>query len=92
MYEGLVEQGYTGGYGRVAAFARRWRAQQSGKVGKGAFVPLKFALGDAFQFDWSTEYAWVGGLRRRLEVAHQAVRQPRLLAGGLSQPEPRDAV
>ena len=70
LYEGLVEQGYTGGYGRVAAFARRWRAEQSGKVGKGAFVPLKFALGDAFQFDWSTEYAWVGGLRRRLEVAH----------------------
>ena len=33
-------------------------------------MPLKFALGDAFQFDWSTEYAWVGGLRRRLEVAH----------------------
>jgi transposase len=31
---------------------------------------LKFVLGDAFQFDWSTEYAWVGGLRRRLEVAH----------------------
>ena len=23
LYEGLVEQGYTGGYGRVAAFARR---------------------------------------------------------------------
>ena len=66
LYEGLLEQGYTGGYGRVAAFARRWRAEQSGKVGKGAFVPLKFALGDAFQFDWSTEYAWVGRLRRRL--------------------------
>jgi hypothetical protein len=33
-------------------------------------VPLKFALGEAFQFDWSTEYAFVGGLRRRLEVAH----------------------
>jgi hypothetical protein len=25
MYEALTEQGYTGGYGRVAAFARRWR-------------------------------------------------------------------
>lgn len=33
-------------------------------------MPLKFALGEAFQFDWSTEYAFVGGLRRRLEVAH----------------------
>ena len=70
LFEALVELGYAGSYGRVAAFARRWREERSGKAGKGAFVPLKFVLGDAFQFDWSTEYAWVGGLRRRLEVAH----------------------
>lgn len=70
MFEDLVEQGYRGSYGRVAAYARQWRAQQAGATGKAAFVPLKFVLGDAFQFDWSTEYAWVGGLRRRLEVAH----------------------
>ena len=70
MYEALVEEGYAGGYGRVAAFARRWREDEAGKVSKAAFVPLKFVLGDAFQFDWSTEYAWVAGLRRRLEVAH----------------------
>ncbi|MGB4226575.1 MAG: IS21 family transposase [Candidatus Dechloromonas phosphoritropha] len=70
MYEELVAQGYRGGYGRVAAFARRWRQEQAGSANKGAFMPLKFALGEAFQFDWSTEYAFVGGLRRRLEVAH----------------------
>jgi DNA replication protein DnaC len=33
-------------------------------------VPLSFGLGEAFQFDWSCEYVFVGGLRRRLEVAH----------------------
>ena len=33
-------------------------------------MPLKFELGEAFQFDWSCEYAVIGGLRRRLEVAH----------------------
>ena len=70
MYEELAAQGYRGGYGRVAAFARRWREEQAGSANKGAFVPLKFVLGEAFQFDWSTEYAFVGGLRRRLEVAH----------------------
>jgi len=70
MYEELAAQGYQGGYGRVAAFARRWRESQAASASKGAFVPLKFALGEAFQFDWSTEYAFVGGLRRRLEVAH----------------------
>ena len=31
---------------------------------------MSFEMGDAFQFDWSCEYAFVGGLRRRLEVAH----------------------
>lgn len=35
-----------------------------------AFVPLAYAHGEAFQFDWSCEYAWIAGLRRRLEVAH----------------------
>lgn len=67
MHEELVSLGYSGSYGRVAAFARHWRKEQAGSAGKAAFVPLKFAMGEAFQFDWSTEYAWVGGLRRRLE-------------------------
>jgi transposase len=31
---------------------------------------LSFELGEAFQFDWSCEYVFVEGLRRRLEVAH----------------------
>lgn len=70
--------GYRGGYGRVADFARRWRKEPrsqgaAGRAGKTAFVPLTFALGEAFQFDWSTEYVFVGGLRRRLEVAHTTV-------------------
>ena len=53
-------------------------AAHNGREGQAphAFIPLKFELGEAFQFDWSTEYAFVGGLRRRLlvpflgEVAH----------------------
>ncbi len=70
MYQELTAMGYRGGYGRVAAFARRFREDQSLQGSGRAFVPLKFQLGEAFQFDWSTEYAFVGGLRRRLEVAH----------------------
>ena len=37
---------------------------------KGAFIPLKFRQGEAFQFDWSTEYTFIGGIRRRVELAH----------------------
>jgi len=70
MYEELRALGYRGGYGRVTVFARRWRQAYAESGHGGAFVPLRFGLGEAFQFDWSTEYAFVGGLRRRLEVAH----------------------
>ncbi len=70
MYEGLRAMGYGGSLGPIYRFAKQWRlAQDHSTRGKG-FVPLSFDLGEAFQFDWSTEYAFVGGLRRRLEVAH----------------------
>ena len=67
MFHHLQAQGYPGGYGRVAAFARAWRAEGPKRA---VFVPLRFPMGEAFQFDWSCEYAVIGGLRRRLDVAH----------------------
>jgi hypothetical protein len=33
-------------------------------------VPLAFAPGEAFQFDWSEDWAYVGGERIKLQVAH----------------------
>lgn len=70
MFKAIRAQGYPGSYNRVCAFVRRWRSEDAEKAKGAAFVPLTFALGEAFQFDWSTEYAFVGGLRRKLEVAH----------------------
>jgi transposase len=73
MWQALREMGYAGSYGRICAFARQWRqSQDTGGVGstKAAFIPLKFKPGEAFQFDWSTEYTFIGGLRRRVELAH----------------------
>lgn len=34
---------------------------------------MSFELGDAFQFDWSCEYVFVGGIRRRLPTAVRRV-------------------
>lgn len=70
LFNLLQAQGYPGGYGRVAEFARRWREEELAAPKRKAFVPLQFALGEAFQFDWSCECAVIGGLRKRLEVAH----------------------
>ena len=35
--------------------------------------------GEAFQFDWSTEYTFIGGLRRRVELAHTKLCASRAL-------------
>src|SRR3546814_10729125 len=38
--------------------------------GRGTFVPLSFAPGEAFQFDWSEDWAILDGVRTKLQVAH----------------------
>ena len=73
LYRDLVELGYTGSYDRVAAFARQWRhAQQEAKLqaAKHAYVPLKFAPGEAFQFDWSEDWVKINGVSTKLQIAH----------------------
>mgnify|MGYP002655085277 FL=1 len=73
MHADLVTLGFTGSYNRVAAFARDWRADRQREqqtTGRGTFVPLAFSAGEAFQFDWSEDFAVVGGERTKLQVAH----------------------
>lgn len=70
MYEALKAQGYAGSYTRVAIRVRQLRQELNNAPNRKAFVPLAFAHGEAFQFDWSCEYVFIGGLRRRLEVSH----------------------
>jgi len=72
LHADLVALGYTGSYDRVAAFARNWRQVQhevAQTTGRGVFVPLIFAPGEAFQFDWSEDWAVIGGERTKLQVA-----------------------
>ena len=73
LHTDLVALGYTGSYNRVAAFARTWqqqRQQAQQTTGRGTFVPLAFGAGEAFQFDWSEDWAVIGGERIKLQVAH----------------------
>ncbi len=73
LHADLAALGYAGSYNRVAAFARDWRADRQREqrtTGRGTFVPLAFRPGEAFQFDWSEDYAVLGGERTKLQVAH----------------------
>jgi transposase len=73
MHADLVALGFDGSYNRVAAFARAWAAHQhevEQTTGRGTFVPLVFSPGEAFQFDWSEDWALIAGERTKLQVAH----------------------
>ena len=73
LHADLVSLGYEGSYNRVAAFAREWRADRQRELqttGRGTFVPLAFEPGEAFQFDWSEDWAIIGNERTKLQVAH----------------------
>src|SRR5262245_52881094 len=54
LFEQLRGEGYAGGYDAVRRYAQRWRERQASTTAA-AFVPLSFAPGEAYQFDWSHE-------------------------------------
>ena len=68
LFAQIKAEGYAGGYTRVTDYIRDWRGRE-GRVPH-AFVPLKFELGEAFQFDWSEEGLVIGGIYRRMQVSH----------------------
>ena len=83
MHTDLVVLGYDGSYNRVAAFVRAWKAERQREAqtsGRGTFVPLVFAAGEAFQFDWSEDWAMLGGRQTKLQVAHTKLSHSRAFA------------
>lgn len=67
LHRDLVQLGFSGSYDRVIAFAKRWRQEQqelAKTAGRGTYIPLTFAPGEAFQFDWSEDWAVIGRHRR----------------------------
>jgi transposase len=69
VFEELRGHGYAGGYDAVRRYAKAWRGEWSASTAA-AYVPLSFAAGEAYQFDWSHEIVVVGGVTTRVKVAH----------------------
>ena len=68
LFELLRAEGYQGTYDSVQRHVRDWRRahSQRGPV----FIPLWFAPGEAYQFDWSHEVVVLGGVTTTVKVAH----------------------
>lgn len=69
LFDAIKKEGYAGGYSLVTDYVRHWRNDAS-TSSRSAYVPLKFELGEAFQFDWSEEWLVIGGIHRKIQVAH----------------------
>jgi len=69
LFEELRGEGYEGGYDAVRRYVGKWK-QARQLLSKKVYVPLEFARGEAFQFDWSHEDVELGGQPQRVKVAH----------------------
>ena len=66
----LRAAGYRGGYTQLAGFIQRWRTGAGAQIAAKAYVPLAFEPGEAYQFDWSEEALVIGGMYRKVQLAH----------------------
>ena len=78
VFETLRGSGYDGGYDAVRRYARSW-AQERGETTAQAYVPLSFAPGEAYQFDWSHEIVLINGVTVMVKVAHVRLCHSRML-------------
>src|SRR6266436_3866022 len=68
LFDLLRAEGYQGGYDSVQRHARAWRRERSQQGA--VFIPLWFAPGEAYQFDWSHEVVVLGGVTTAVKAAH----------------------
>lgn len=77
LYEELRGLGYDGSYAAVRRYAIAWRQRRTSATAN-AFVPLCFAAGEAYQFDWSHEIVVMNGVTTIVKVAHMRLCHSRM--------------
>ncbi len=78
IFEELQGLGYEGSYSSVWRHAQAWK-EKRGSTSVAAYVPLSFAPGEAYQFDWSHEIVVLGGVTTTVKVAHVRLCHSRML-------------
>lgn len=77
LFEELQREGFGGGYDSVRRYVQNWRKHNAEREIK-AFIPLSFAPGEAFQFDWSYEQIELAGCNVRVKVAQFRLSHSRM--------------
>ena len=78
IYEEVRALGYDGSYDAVRRYAKTW-SKARGSVTAQAYVPLYYAPGEAYQFDWSHEIVLIGGVTVTVKVAHVRLCHSRMM-------------
>ena len=78
VFEELRGLGYQGSYDAVRRYAKKWRVARGATTAE-AFVPLSFAPGEAYQFDWSHEVVLINGTTVTVKAAHVRLCHSRML-------------
>jgi transposase len=77
LFEELRGRGYDGAHDSVHRFVKTWRDERA-RVPAQAFVPMSFAPGEAYQFDWSHETITLQGLPLMVKAAHMKLSHSRM--------------
>ena len=77
LFEELRGRGYDGAHDSVHRFVRSWREERA-RVPAHAYVPMSFAPGEAYQFDWSHETITLQGLPLTVKAAHMKLSHSRM--------------
>jgi len=78
VFEELRGRGYEGGYDAVRRYSRRW-SKERGRSTAAAYVPLTYAPGEAYQFDWSHEVVLLSGVTVTVKAAHVRLCHSRMM-------------
>ena len=78
LFEELRGLGYDGGYDAVRRYGNNWRKERGASTAA-AYVPLSFAPGEAYQFDWSHEVVLLSGVTVIVKAAHVRLCHSRML-------------
>src|SRR6202795_1587038 len=77
LFEELRGRGYDGAHDSVHRFVKAWRDERA-RVSVHSYVPMSFAPGEAYQFDWSHETITLQGLPLTVKAAHMKLSHSRM--------------